>query len=243
MNVREVARDDVETIRDVADASLNASYDFLDEEVVDRAVDAWYGDEEMDDRLSDEDVLFLVAERDGEVAGFSQSHRFGQEGRIQWLHVDPDHRGEGVGSQLLDATRDALATRGVEQISGAVLADHEGGNEFYRTHGFSIGDQRTIDLGGEMVAENVYYECIGAETELEPVETPDREMYVDRSNPTRGKEGPFYPVYRSEDGSHRYGWFCSNCETVDNSEDTMGRIVCNVCENVHKADRWDASYL
>lgn len=242
MNVREAELADVEAIRETADASLRASYD-LDDDVIEEAVRKWYGDDAMAERLDDDDVLVLVADDDGTVVGFSQSHVRDGEGRIQWLHVRPDSRGAGTGTRLLDATRDALAAEGVERITGAVLADNEDGNEFYRDHGFSLQDQRTIEVGGEFHAENVYADVAGGAGDLEPVETPDGELFVDGNNPTRGKLGPFYPVYRGRDGSNRYGWYCSNCDTVDNSEDTMGRIVCNVCDNVHKADRWDAAYL
>lgn len=242
MDVRPATSSDVEAVRNVAGQSLRASYNDLDDDVIETAVQQWYGDEAMRERLDEQDLLFLVAE-DDEIVGFSQSHVRGSEGRIQWLHVDPDHRGEGIGSSLLDATRDGLASEGVERITGAVLATNDAGNEFYREQGFSIEDQRTIEVGGEFHAENVYADVAGERMDLEAVETPDGELFVDRNDPSRGKRGPFFPVYRSRDGSQRYGWFCSNCETVDNSEDTMGRIVCNVCENVHKADRWDAAYL
>lgn len=241
MNVRPATPSDVDAVRSVAERSLRDSYD-LDDEVIEGAVEQWYGDDAMAERLDDEDLLLLVAE-DERVVGFSQNHLVGQEGRIQWLHVHPDARGEGVGTRLLDATRDAMAAEGVERITGAVLSSNEVGNEFYREHGFTIQDQHTVEIAGEFHAENVYADVAGETTELAAVRTPDGELFVDRSDPSRGKLGPFYPAYRGRDGSDRYGWFCSNCETVDNSQDTMGRIVCNVCDNVHKADRWDAAYL
>lgn len=242
MNVRPATSSDVTAIREIAEQSLRASYNDLDDDVIETAVQQWYGDDAMNERLDEADLHFLVAEED-EVVGFSQSHVWGADGRIQWLHVHPDHRGEGFGTGLLDATRNTLASAGVERITGAVLATNEAGNEFYREHGFTIDDQRTIEVAGEFHAENVYADVAGETAELEAVEAPEGELFVDRSDPSRGKLGPFYPVYRSHDGSDRYGWFCSNCKTVDNSQDTMGRIVCNVCDNVHKADRWDAAYL
>lgn len=56
-----------------------------------------------------------------------------------------------------------------------------------------------------------------------------------------GSKGPFFIVYRSE-ADERYGFLCSNCDTFDNTMDTMGRIVCNKCGNTRKADEWDAAH-
>lgn len=67
-------------------------------------------------------------------------------------------------------------------------------------------------------------------------------VYVDESEGEIGSEGPFYVVYRSEDGADRYGYFCSNCETLDTAMDTMGRLVCNNCGNTKKPDEWDAAH-
>ncbi|HET7324804.1 MAG TPA: DUF5816 domain-containing protein, partial [Halococcus sp.] len=44
------------------------------------------------------------------------------------------------------------------------------------------------------------------------------------------------------DESDKYGYFCANCETLDNAMDTMGRVKCNECGNLRKATRWDATY-
>ena len=244
MNVREATPEDAAAIRDVAGESLRTSYNALDDDVIETALEKWYGEEAMSEKFDDENVLFLVVEEEGgTAAGFSQSYIQEDDGQIQWLHVAPDERGAGLGTTLLDVTRDTLAGRGVERITGAVLAANEEGNEFYREHGFTMVDQRTIEVGEEFHAENVYADVVVEDGELESVETPDGTLYVDRDDPTRGKLAPFYPAYRSQEGSERYGWFCGNCNTVDNAVDTMDRIVCNECGNVHKADRWDAAYL
>jgi ribosomal protein S18 acetylase RimI-like enzyme len=244
MEFREAAPADAGAIRDVAHASLHASYeDALGEETIHAALDRWYDVEELADDIADERLLVVVAEADAGVVGFSQNHVRERDGRIQWLHVHPDHRGAGVGPGLLDRTRNALAGRGVEQVTGAVLAANEAGNDFYEDHAFSLDDQRTVEIGGEFHAENVYVDVAGLDRELERVETPDGEMFVDRSDPDRGRDGPFYPVFQTRAGTRRWGWLCGNCESVDTSMDTMERVVCNDCGNVRKAARWDAAYL
>jgi len=78
---------------------------------------------------------------------------------------------------------------------------------------------------------------------MEPRDGPDgRTLYVDDDEAEIGSKGPFYVVYTDEDGSTRWGYFCSNCETFDNAMDAMGRVQCNECSNVRKPDEWDAAH-
>lgn len=74
-------------------------------------------------------------------------------------------------------------------------------------------------------------------------ETGDGEtVHVAEDEGERGDEGPFMVVYRTPDREVRYGWYCTNCESIDNAMDAMGRIECNVCGNRRKPDEWDAAH-
>lgn len=67
-------------------------------------------------------------------------------------------------------------------------------------------------------------------------------LFVARDQAERGEKGPFYVVYRSEDRETRWGFWCGNCDSLDVAVDTMGRIRCNVCGNLHRAEEWDAAH-
>lgn len=69
-----------------------------------------------------------------------------------------------------------------------------------------------------------------------------RTVYVDPADGERGSNGAFLVAYETPDRDRRFGWFCTNCESVDNAMDAMGRIVCNRCENYRKATEWDAAH-
>jgi hypothetical protein len=78
---------------------------------------------------------------------------------------------------------------------------------------------------------------------MEARTTEDGEqLYVARKEAERGSKGPFFVVYEDPDRETRWGYFCGNCETFDNAMDSMGRIQCNVCSNIRKADEWDAAH-
>ena len=76
---------------------------------------------------------------------------------------------------------------------------------------------------------------------LEAREGPNGTLYVSREA-ERGSVAPFLVVYADEGGRERWGYFCTNCENLDNAMDTMGRVKCNECGNLRKATRWDATY-
>ncbi|WP_435151809.1 GNAT family N-acetyltransferase [Haladaptatus sp. DFWS20] len=244
MQVREARTEDIAGMQDVAERSLSASYShFVDEEVIEHAVEEWYSNENLESEFQSRGMLFLVALEGGDVVGFSQSDMLPDvpEGNILWLHVDPDHRGEGVGTALLGRTQEELKEKEVEKLMGLVLADNEEGNQFYEEHGFTKVSERTAEIGDQTYTENVYAETEEAVLELREYE--DRTLYINRAESSRGSKAPFFAVFTDEDAENRYGYFCSNCESFDNSMDSMERIQCNDCDNKRKAARWDAAYL
>ncbi|QCS43064.1 GNAT family N-acetyltransferase [Natrinema versiforme] len=250
MEIREATSSDAEAIRSIARDSLNSTYTtFLEEETIDAAIEQWYGDS-LTEELEDDRALFLVVERDGEIAGFSQSELVGQQsktGHLLWLHIHPDHRGDATGVRLLVRTREGLLKEGADGIQCFVLADNEGGNEFYRAHGFEQAGQREVEIGSETFTENVYVESDleddGEWGAIDETVVDGETVYVSYGEAARGTRSPFYTAYKSADRHDRYAWFCGNCDSIDNAMDAMGRIECNSCGNRRKATRWDASYL
>lgn len=244
MQVREARTEDIAGIQDVAAESLAASYShFLDEDIIDHAIEEWYSEETLEDEFQSRGTLYLVALDGGDVVGFTESEVLPDipEGNILWLHVDPDHRGKGVGTTLLGQTKEKLEDKGVESLSGLVLDGNEDGNRFYREHDFGKVGERSAEIGGETYTENIYAES--KEPILEAREFDGETRYINRSESSRGSEAPFFAVFNDKAGEKRYGYFCSNCESLDNAMDSMERIECNECGNKRKAARWDSAYL
>jgi ribosomal protein S18 acetylase RimI-like enzyme len=246
MEIRPLESADIESVRRIARESLAASYSVLRDETIETAIEEWYAADVFEDYLDSDEMVFLVAADDDDVVGFSQSHilETADKGRILWLHVDPEHRGRGIATDLFDATRKLLTERGTERTTGLVLTENEEGNQFYTTHGFEKLYDRTITIAGKAHVENVYGEEGTEFGELElRTATDGEQIYVDFAESSRGAAGAFHPSYLDQDRDQLYGWFCSNCETTNNTMDSMGHIECNQCGNLRKATRWDAAYL
>ncbi|MBP1923040.1 ribosomal protein S18 acetylase RimI-like enzyme [Halorubrum alkaliphilum] len=249
MNLRTATDDDVESIREVALASLTASYGHaVESDLLSAAVEKWYGASDVGDDVADPDTVCPVAVVDGSVVAFAESYvvdRRERVGEIDWLHVHPDHRESGIGSALLERVEAELRKRDVDSIEGRVLVDNEAGTEFYEREGYDVSGERVVDVGGESFRERIYRKRIGRDAALRAAvyETGDGEtVYVDFDESDRGSIAPLYAAYADEAHEERYGYFCGYCESTDVAIDTMDAVQCLNCENRRKPTRWDAAY-
>lgn len=240
MEIRDATDADAASIRSVAQFSMEASYS-LSPGAIESAVEKWYDDESLAETFEDEDMVLLVAETDDGVVGFSESQFVADYGEILWLHVNPMYRGEGIGDELFEATRDELTSRGAEYLRGRVLNDNPDGKAFYERHGLELVDEEKVDIDGTKHIENIYADEVPAE--VTTVSEDGRQLYIDRSDPQRGSDAPIYPVYSDEVMEDMYGYYCGDCGALIVSMDSMGRMECEECGNVHKPRRWDAAYL
>ncbi len=95
-------------------------------------------------QLEEPDVLALVAERDGEVLGYTYAGVEGYDymalrgpaGALYDIVVDPAHRGQGIGRALLDATVAALEARGVPRMVLTTAERNEAAQRLFARAGF-----------------------------------------------------------------------------------------------------------
>ncbi|AAG19152.1 MULTISPECIES: GNAT family N-acetyltransferase [Halobacterium] len=247
MIVREATHADGDAVRAVANASLEASYaDPLGDDIVHTAATEWYDSDRLADRLDTDAVQYLVAERDDAVVGFSESERDGDVAAIQWLHVHPDARGDGVGGSLLSDTETHLLEHGASRIEGRVLAANEPGNDFYQAHGYARSGTRELAIRDDTHTEHLYVKLPAAASTAamtERRETTVGDLWVALDERERGSDAPFYAAYRDADRETKYGFYCAACEHADTAMNTMGRVACNNCGNERRETRWDAAYL
>ncbi|HUP89226.1 MAG TPA: GNAT family N-acetyltransferase [Longimicrobiales bacterium] len=95
-------------------------------------------------QLEEPNVIVLVAERDGEVIGYTYASVEGPDymslrgpaGVLSDIVVDPKHRGQGVGHTLLDATLGALKERGVPRVVLSTAEGNERAQHVFARAGF-----------------------------------------------------------------------------------------------------------
>lgn len=95
-------------------------------------------------QLAEENVVLLVAERDGVVLGYAYAGLEGQDymslrgpaGALYDIVVDPAHRGQGVGRKLLDATLRALEAKGAPRVVLSTAEQNEPAQRLFARAGF-----------------------------------------------------------------------------------------------------------
>jgi ribosomal protein S18 acetylase RimI-like enzyme len=95
-------------------------------------------------QLEDPNVVVLVADRDGEVLGYTYAGVEGYDymalrgpaGALYDIVVDPAHRGQGIGRMLLDATIAALDARGVPRVVLSTAERNETAQRLFARAGF-----------------------------------------------------------------------------------------------------------
>ncbi|RRJ32846.1 GNAT family N-acetyltransferase [Halocatena pleomorpha] len=242
MNIRTAKLEDGAAVRAVARRSLETSYS-LSPQAIESAVTQWYNEEELTNKLEESEYVVLVAERGETIAGFAEGVvvESGGDGDLLWLHVDPDYRGNGVGERLYDAIYDRLMTMGAARLRGRVLRDNHSGNDFYEQHDLVKAGDEHVDIDGTQYVENIYVE--DELTDIETITSENGGVHIDYDDAERGSVAPFFAAYNDTERTNRYGYFCSNCDSLDIAMDAMGRAECNQCGNQRKATRWDAAYL
>ena len=95
-------------------------------------------------QLANRETIVLVAEREGEVLGYTLAGIEGVDymslrgpaGVLHDIVVDPDHRGLGIGRALLDATLHVLEERGVPRVVLSTAERNESAQRMFARAGF-----------------------------------------------------------------------------------------------------------
>jgi ribosomal protein S18 acetylase RimI-like enzyme len=95
-------------------------------------------------QLKEPEVVILVAARGGDVLGYTYAAIEGIDyltlrgpaGLLHDLVVDPDHRGQGIGRMLLEATLAALKERGAPRVVLSTASQNAAAQHLFEQAGF-----------------------------------------------------------------------------------------------------------
>lgn len=160
MDVRKARNPDIEGIQTVARRSWEHDYPgILSRETITDTVEEWYAPERLEFAIDRDDALLVVAVADdaeGGIVGFAHAVRSEGMETVLRLYVDPDHRGRGIGTRLLETVRADADERGGSRLEAMVFEENDPGNAFYRSYGFERRKTGTTAIDGEEYAEAVY---------------------------------------------------------------------------------------
>lgn len=249
MDVTNSTADHDAAIREIASDSMRASYS-LSPEGLKSIVRAEFDPDRLTERRESDDDVVLVAENDGEAVGFATGSLVDGDGEIDWLFVDPEVRGQDIGTELFEAVRDELESLGADTVRALVLSENEEGHQFFEQFGYEEADSRQETIAGESYTINVFgpgaSEASDEHQEFhrpETVETEDGETVYTGDEEIPGTEAPFLRLYSDSGLTEEYGFYCTNCGSMANAANGLDRIECQNCGNEHLPDEWDDSYL
>jgi GNAT superfamily N-acetyltransferase len=165
LGIREIAEDELQELVDVANAAMPRE---------DATVSGF-----VDWRKQAGDMVWLLAERDGETvgAGFALSGWHTPPHRaIGASLVPPDHRGAGIGIAVLDALEGWAGDHGATELEGAVSEDDAGSLAWANGRGYAevgrnsrlVLDLTAIDAPAPSPPEGVEIVTWAARPELAP---------------------------------------------------------------------------
>lgn len=139
--VRPATAADVDAIcRICAEGFRLTARGLLDDAIVESQVAAYYTPERVRREIAPSGTFwlgYLVAEVDGVVVGAAGGGMAdGSTGQLLVVYLDVDRRGEGIGTELLEAVTAQQVVRGAVRQRVSVLADNDLGVPFYRARGF-----------------------------------------------------------------------------------------------------------
>ncbi|HSO54241.1 MAG TPA: GNAT family N-acetyltransferase [Actinomycetes bacterium] len=134
--VRDAEHDDVAAICRFGEAHIRPHYaPLIGAEAADEQVRRWWNETHVGTAVAE--GLVVVAEADGQVVGVGQRGRRGADHVVYKLYVHPQHRGRGLGPQVLDAL-----TRQLPAHADRLYIEHFVANEragaFYERAGFTV---------------------------------------------------------------------------------------------------------
>ena len=275
MDIREPEPDEAERIREVVDSSMTTSFR-LSPGQIDGITDDQFADDAVAEKIDGDETLLHVVETgediDGTtIAGFVEGRLEDDWGEVNWLFVDPEHRGRGIGTELYETASESLRDRGAEHVCVTVLEANTEGHQFVERFGLEHDGDRRIEVADESLVKYVYTD---ADTDVElPTESraddedaetdefPETEetdghltatsddgktVYIAREEDESGTAAPFFVTYEDEAHEEQYGYYCANCGSLDVSMGDLQRLECADCGNDHaerSGEEYDDSYL
>jgi ribosomal protein S18 acetylase RimI-like enzyme len=145
--VRAAHQHDVAAIVDICTRAYAATYrDLLPASYLDRMLAEFYQPAQVSGRIAPAPPGWLgfqvVAEAD-RVLGVAAGGITGPgTGELHVIYLDPDERGRGLGTLLLDRITEQIRERGATEMWVAVVAGNDLAVPFYEARGFTIQGKR-----------------------------------------------------------------------------------------------------
>jgi len=109
-------------------------------------------DRDIDRKVADSTDGFVVAEDDGRVVGAMMVGYDGHRGWINYLAVEPDRRGGGLGRRMVEHAEAWLRAQGCPKLNLQVRATNTDVLAFYEALGYEV--DAAVSLGKRLIHDD-----------------------------------------------------------------------------------------
>ncbi len=106
---------------------------------------------DIDRKVAVNDGLFLVGELDGTIVATAMAGYDGHRGWVNYLAVDPERQGNGLGAELMADIEARLVGLGCPKLNLQIRTDNEGAIAFYERIGFSV--DAALSMGKRLISD------------------------------------------------------------------------------------------
>lgn len=207
------------------------------------------------------------------IVGVVQGRLEEDQGVLRWLFVDPERVGQGIGTELFETGRDDLQGRGADDVRIGVLETNTVGHNFAEHLDYEQIGERRLEFADSRLAQHVYApsetttdDVIGGDADPNATATDESSFpettqedgeliataadgeraFLAREETHSGTEGEFYVAYADGTFEEEFGFYCSNCGSLETTMSEMDSIECSNCGNHHSTKSgkvYDGSYL
>ncbi|MFB6113677.1 MAG: GNAT family N-acetyltransferase [Halodesulfurarchaeum sp.] len=246
MRIRNAQPEDVPGLTAVARSALRSCCEHaLGASRIESVTEDWYSRDRLFEIAEDESAEILVAESEETIVALADLgvSTDGDVGLIRRFLVDPDVLESSVPSELLAASEEHLFDRDVLRVEVSLLEPEDALVDICLDNGFVDDEEGTTTVGETELGERrlVKFTPTNDSHLVVPKPTDEGTFYIAFDEGRRGSKGAFFAAYRDEHRDHRFGFFCDNCESIQTTMDSMGRVACSSCGNTSKPTQWDAT--
>ena len=154
MKIRKAKPEDTEYIQEAAERTWKETYiEILHEQTIQRIIDDWYGSESLKRQIR-EHRYFYIIEEDGGLAGFINATVEDNIAELHRLYIYPDYWRQGFGTELYSKLEEELPSE-VKKIRLTIIPENDPAVEFYQGHGFEKVEEKSTELKGEEVTQEI----------------------------------------------------------------------------------------
>lgn len=102
-------------------------------------------------KLTTQRELFVVGEQDGRIVAAAMAGYDGHRGWVNYLAVDPERRGQGLGRRMMETIERELASRGCPKLNLQVRRTNLDVIAFYEALGYAEDD--VVSMGKRLARD------------------------------------------------------------------------------------------